>query len=80
MPPVPLTSPLKNAVAGDGGLQPPRDCRITHGPHDSCFEELRWQDGRLDPASWRPSFPSPTMPRLLATARNRSRATRAPGG
>ena len=31
--PVPLTSPLKNAVAGDGGLQPPRACRITHGQY-----------------------------------------------
>ena len=38
--PVPLTSPLKNAVAGDGGLQPPRTCRIAHGPHDSCFPNL----------------------------------------
>ena len=40
MPPVPLTSPLKNAVAGDGGLQPPRSCRIVHGPCDSYFENL----------------------------------------
>ena len=40
MPPVPLTSPHKNAVACDGGLQPSRACRIAHGPHDSYFENL----------------------------------------
>ncbi len=38
--PVPLTSPLMNSVAGDGGLQSPRACRIVHGPNDSCFENI----------------------------------------
>ena len=40
MPPVPLSSPLNNVVAGEGGPLPPRACRITHGPHDSYFENI----------------------------------------
>ena len=38
--PVPLNSPPKNAVAGSGGFPPPPACRITHGAHDSYFENL----------------------------------------
>lgn len=38
--PVPLTSPVTSAVAGDGGPERPPACRITHGPHDSCFPNL----------------------------------------
>jgi hypothetical protein len=38
--PVPLTSPPKNAVAGDGGFQPAPACRIIHGPHDSYFPNV----------------------------------------
>ena len=38
--PMPLTSPFTGAVAGDGGPQPPRACRLVHGSHDSYFENL----------------------------------------
>lgn len=34
---MPLTS---NAFAGDSGIRPSGACRITHGPHDSCFENI----------------------------------------
>jgi hypothetical protein len=38
--PMPLTSTVTSAVAGDGGPERPPACRITHGPHDSYFENI----------------------------------------
>jgi hypothetical protein len=38
--PMPLTSPVTSAVAGDGGPERPTACRITHGPWDCYFENI----------------------------------------
>jgi excisionase family DNA binding protein len=38
--PMPLTSPVTSAVAGDGGPERPPACRIAHGPCDSYFENI----------------------------------------
>jgi hypothetical protein len=38
--PMPLTSPVTSAVAGEGGPQRPPACRITHGPWDCYFEKI----------------------------------------
>jgi hypothetical protein len=38
--PMPLTSPVTSAVAGEGGPQRPPACRITHGPWDCYFENI----------------------------------------
>ncbi len=40
MPPMPLTSPVTSAVAGDSGPERPPACRITHGPWDCYFENI----------------------------------------
>ncbi len=66
--PVPLTSPLTNAVAGDGGLQPSRACRVTYGPNDSCFPNLVGKSVARSGAPWPPSSAFPTMPRISSAA------------